>query len=313
MVTLADVAKAVGLHVSTVSLALRHHPRIPESTRRRVEAKAREMGYRPNPLVTALMRTRRRAKAGSGLTNLAVIYPGRKVFYYPTTQVIHQSMVARAVNQGYALEALFVEDYGGEPKAILRILASRGCLGLLISDALPTNYLDKLELSGMSAVTFCFKWRRFTAVETHFEHSVRLCLEAAEQRGLWRVGLVLPSLVEEKTLGAYSGTYLHWQHFRARDRLPPLVTDCEEEIRGWLQANRPQLVITNTTLKSMLGGIPEFVLDRVSGAEGVSGVDARRDVLGAAAVDALIEQVQRGIYGEPSTSRLLLVDGEWRQ
>ena len=54
-VTLSDVAKKAGVHVTTVSLALRNHPRLPETTRQRIQAMAEAMGYRPDPLLRALV------------------------------------------------------------------------------------------------------------------------------------------------------------------------------------------------------------------------------------------------------------------
>jgi len=37
-VTLADIARKAGVHVTTVSLAMRNHPRLPEKTRQRIQA-----------------------------------------------------------------------------------------------------------------------------------------------------------------------------------------------------------------------------------------------------------------------------------
>lgn len=42
-VTLADIAKRAEVHVTTVSLALRNHPRLPEKTRSRIQKLAKEM------------------------------------------------------------------------------------------------------------------------------------------------------------------------------------------------------------------------------------------------------------------------------
>ena len=36
-VTLSDIAKKAGVHVTTVSLAMRNHPRLPETTRQRIQ------------------------------------------------------------------------------------------------------------------------------------------------------------------------------------------------------------------------------------------------------------------------------------
>lgn len=56
-VTLKTVAEHVGLAAGTVSLVLNHTPQsmtIPQHTRDRVFAAARELNYRPNPFARAL-------------------------------------------------------------------------------------------------------------------------------------------------------------------------------------------------------------------------------------------------------------------
>ena len=52
--TLRDVALAAGCHYSTVSLALRDHPRIPSETKSRIREAAKRLGYRPDPALAAL-------------------------------------------------------------------------------------------------------------------------------------------------------------------------------------------------------------------------------------------------------------------
>ena len=54
-VTLSDIAVKAEVHVTTVSLALRNHPRLPETTRRRIQALAKKMGYAPDPFLRALV------------------------------------------------------------------------------------------------------------------------------------------------------------------------------------------------------------------------------------------------------------------
>jgi len=54
MVTIKDIAKAVGVSRGTVDRALHNRPGISEKTKRRVLAKVREVGYVPNNLARAL-------------------------------------------------------------------------------------------------------------------------------------------------------------------------------------------------------------------------------------------------------------------
>ncbi|HEX2099257.1 MAG TPA: LacI family DNA-binding transcriptional regulator, partial [Candidatus Synoicihabitans sp.] len=57
--TIKDIARVVRLHYSSVSLALREHPSIPEATRARVRRAARRLGYQANPVMSALSGFRR--------------------------------------------------------------------------------------------------------------------------------------------------------------------------------------------------------------------------------------------------------------
>src|SRR5260370_35066891 len=52
--TLRDIARRAGYHYSTVSLALREHPRIPAATRERIRKIADALGYRPDAALSAL-------------------------------------------------------------------------------------------------------------------------------------------------------------------------------------------------------------------------------------------------------------------
>lgn len=53
-VTLQDIARECEVDISTVSRAMRDDPRVTEATRKRIQATARRVGYRPNLLATHL-------------------------------------------------------------------------------------------------------------------------------------------------------------------------------------------------------------------------------------------------------------------
>jgi LacI family transcriptional regulator len=53
-VTLSDIARALGLSVASVSMALRGRANISKSTQDKVQALAKKMGYVPDPLLSAL-------------------------------------------------------------------------------------------------------------------------------------------------------------------------------------------------------------------------------------------------------------------
>jgi LacI family transcriptional regulator len=57
-VTLDDIAEALDINISTVSRALKNHPKISNATKKRVQKKAKELGYAANNIATALARGR---------------------------------------------------------------------------------------------------------------------------------------------------------------------------------------------------------------------------------------------------------------
>src|ERR1700739_695014 len=52
--TIRDIARDTGFHYSTVSLALRDHPRIPDSTKRIIREAAKGLGYQPDATLSPL-------------------------------------------------------------------------------------------------------------------------------------------------------------------------------------------------------------------------------------------------------------------
>ncbi len=71
MTTLRDVARATGFSATTVSRALRGFDDVTEETRRRIEAVARQMNYRPHQIARKLVSGR------SGMVGLVLEYPPR--------------------------------------------------------------------------------------------------------------------------------------------------------------------------------------------------------------------------------------------
>ncbi|MHB1685105.1 MAG: LacI family DNA-binding transcriptional regulator [Bacilli bacterium] len=54
MATIKDVAERAGVSISSVSIALKHDPRVKESTRKRIAEVAQSLGYRPNGIARDL-------------------------------------------------------------------------------------------------------------------------------------------------------------------------------------------------------------------------------------------------------------------
>lgn len=92
MVTLKELARELGLAVSTVSRALNDHPHINPETRQRVLAAAERRGYRPNTVARALRRRQSRT--------IGVVIPDMLNHFYAACTTVLQEQFAR---QGYGM------------------------------------------------------------------------------------------------------------------------------------------------------------------------------------------------------------------
>ncbi|MCC5021834.1 MAG: LacI family DNA-binding transcriptional regulator [Candidatus Synoicihabitans palmerolidicus] len=132
-----DVAAHSGLSRSTVSLVLRNSPSIPEATRQRVMASVEALGYRPNPLVSALMSFRNQRQLQDRHTVLAYLttHPPpasswKKVEVYAA---MFRGAQARAGELGFRLEEFWLRSQGMSSRRMAEVLRSRGILGVIVN------------------------------------------------------------------------------------------------------------------------------------------------------------------------------------
>ncbi len=109
-VTIKDIAQAAGLSPATVSLVLNNRPsRISESTKNKIKALAKEMGYRPS-FAAVNLRTRRSYTIG-------LVLPDIRNDYYATyakgledyCQKMNWSMILCTTNQNPQREKQYIE------------------------------------------------------------------------------------------------------------------------------------------------------------------------------------------------------------
>src|SRR6187549_1596152 len=103
-VTLAAIAARVGCSKNTVSLALHGDPQIPPHTRDRIRGVAKEMGYKPNAIISQLMSQLRaerpvRFQAKLALANASPAPATSQ--QYPAVAASVRGCMARAAALGY--------------------------------------------------------------------------------------------------------------------------------------------------------------------------------------------------------------------
>jgi LacI family transcriptional regulator len=345
-VTLSDIAQRAGVHVTTVSLAMRNHPRLPEATRQRIQALAQEMGYTPDPLLRALVAyrggviERRNTPTLAYVTNWATRWGWKNVTAHPD---FYEGAMAKAKELGYVLEHFWMREEGMSQERLGQILYSRGINGLIIASH-GREMGDALQ----------FKWENFSAVKIdYFPHQpalhnvtnnqcdiARLAMQKVMAAGYRRVGFVMHRGWDHAVDHLWTAGYLcEQQMLGTRERIPVHLFPEPEPVERWLNESksedqpdqeafvewfekyRPEVIISKSAfvlpaLKKMGLSVPEDVafvdvfLEDFSGK--TAGVKQNHTTVGGLAVEILAGQLQHNKYGVPEIPTTTYVEGTWR-
>jgi LacI family transcriptional regulator len=322
------VAHAVGVATSTVSKALRGDPTIPESRRCEIKEAAERLGYRPDPLVAALMARLHTQRRRNDPHHIAWIdlWPDHEEAARTTDfKLMLRGANERANELGYQIEVHRVGVEATGASRLRQILLSRSQWGLIIPPV-PKHAMNfQFDLDGLTAVTIGTSLHRpvMHRVAADLYQGSQLACRKLRERGYRRIGLVLsPSMVERverKWLAAYLAEQLHWP---ADERIPPLLigTDEAAAFGRWEKESKPDiLLIAEPHVEDWLakratsGRRPATAwLRRIEKMQRSSmAIDTRPAKMGAAAVELVVGQIHRNERGSPEIPHTLLLEGVW--
>lgn len=333
--TMQDVADAADVHRTTVSLALRNHPSIPEVTRERIKTIAATLGYRVNPLVAALMSQQRRRRSNSEVTTLGLVTADTASEHWRNI-LSYREMVAGAMSRARELGCRVEEFSLTRPpisgERLRQILSTRGIRGLLIPPLPAFQEGCPVDLSEFC--TFSMGYDRggpsVDAVDIDFHLAMQTVLQRVLDRGYSRPGLVLHPDFSARTSHRWLSSYLGgcWLNFRQPDPLLLLApyTDPGENLTKnvlpWTRSGKPDVVIANVgnhgrqwlDTFAQVPHRPGLVTLAVRQAEaGVAGIDQQNARVGALAVELLLGKLQRNELGRSSSQGSHFVQGIWRE
>ncbi|MGD9417340.1 MAG: LacI family DNA-binding transcriptional regulator [Verrucomicrobiota bacterium JB025] len=330
-ITLRDIGKAIGVSHSTVSLALRNHPRISETMRNKVHETAQKMGYTPDPMLAALA-TYRRNKSDKPITSsLAWInaWPDPKdLRAHLEFDCYWKGATKSAKKFGYRLEE-FRLDSNFSPRRLHQILSTRGIRGILLPPhRIQPDWQD-------------FPWENYSVVRfgrtvhTPACHVVTadqvantiLAYEEIYRRGYRRIGFVAPNAELKRNGIIFELGYLGGQRlFDDAAKLPPLLftraTPQEERqilLKNWIKEHKPDAIFTSLTeLPDMLAKenlrVPEdialaatTILDTTI----TAGINQHPEEIGRVGLLMLNSMINDGSRGIPEIFRQILVEGCW--
>lgn len=332
-VTLQDLAEKAGVHRATVARALRDHPRISKEVRERIQKLAAEMGYRINPLVAALMQSRRSTRASKHIVIAYVTnYPTRfgwrpphhdRPDYFPGAQ-------NRARELGYKLEHFWLAEPGMTPERFSNVLTTRNISGILMGRLPPGTSEAHLLWERFSCVALgrTLRTPRLHYVSEDHYAGAALAMRKMVDRGFKRIGFISSDRDDSPgVLNRWLGGFLREQlKLNQRDHVPPclfnqeLNADNAGQFERWYKRWKPDAVLV-TEMLPFLGWlkvlkvdpakIPIATLVNDSGSQGWAGIYCDPAKLGSLAVEMLIGLMVRGEIGLPEDPHEALFSGKW--
>lgn len=321
-----DVAAAAGVARSTVSMALRNDRSIPEATRRRIFEVAEKLGYRTNPLVSALMTSLHERRLRQRHTVLAYVTTDPEFAPWRSYRMfieMREGARDRAAAMGYRLEEFALRSPGMTPKRFAQMLRARGILGLLIAPLPHQERAIDLDFAEFAVMGIDMSVASPSIERVSNDHFQSALLAFAECRALGyrRIGLVVSHALSERLEHRWLAAFQFAQGRlppaqRVKALLPARTEDILAALPAWCAREKPDLIIMSELdphghypVPPQVGlaslSLEEPDLGRIAGIF----QDNRR--MGAIAIEHLVARLERCEFGPDDRGRVSFVAGRW--
>lgn len=318
-----DIARVAGVSRGAVSQALCGRPSIPQATRERIQKIAADLGYEPDPMLTALASYRHDRRPAEFRGTIGWLAQTTDAFRWRETShfvTYLESARARAKTHGYNIEVLDLQEMGISWSRAASIAKARGIDGVLLCPQ-PYSEMDLADFpwEDFSAVTFGYSIAKpkLNSVAPAQYRATFTIMKELLARGYQRIGFAFGRGHDQRTDHNYLAGYLAaWELHNPFERIPPCLNDNEKD---WIKRHQPDAVISDRHFIDKLSAwglsAPEdlgYACPLLTSGDGpVSGVWEDNEQIGNAAVDFLVGQLRQGQRGVPTHPQRLLVEGLW--
>lgn len=256
-ITLSDIAKALGLSKSAVSLAMNDSPMVSEQTRKLVADTALQMGYVKNELVSSMMSSIKRAGGEKFSETIALVNGNRDEFAltnHPTLPRYCEGIREEATRLGYSINEFWLHRPRLTGEIFSRTLRSRGIRGGIILGHSFGNVFPS---------SFKCVWQNFYFVSAGIKtHDPNLEMVSADhyaityqamlnvmQKGYKRPLLIIDEYIDNLVDGRFVAGFLRAQmSLSVENRIPPLMESLSDEnstkiLDAYLEKNKPDVIL----------------------------------------------------------------------
>ncbi len=330
--TLKEVGACAGVTAATASMALRRDARISLETQRRVQRAAEELGYRPDPILSALVSRRKGTRTRRVFANLAILIDERWLINAQPPlwmQRFLDGAAQMAQRLGYEVSPLYYPRDLVPGATADRILHARGIRGVAL-----------FPLPGEQE-NFTLDWDHYALVVIGHPRlpgmphragsdafaAMNLVCQKLRDDGYRRVGLAHERHQEAELRHEFLGAlvkehYLHGRTFRV---VPPHLPERLERgaFLAWVKKHRPEAIITVEErllhwLREEGWDVPQeigvaFLNTHILQIPDASGTLLHNSATGESAIELLHSQLLRGDTGFPQTVKEMLTHPDWQE
>lgn len=289
------------------------------------------MGYRPNPLVTALMcrlkanRTQWKAVIGCIDFRQEEYAVQKNPIYTPALS----GMADRAHSLGFSLEWHYPGRDAGIRRKLHKILTAKNIHGIILMpySAGEGGWQNLLPWEHYACAAFGYTWEvpDFHRAGPDHYGNMQIAYRKLRSMGRSRIALVVSDYMENVVKYRWLGAYLS-ECYKQCPLSNPLVFDKRPEELShfipWLEKSNPDAIIVHDAqafdqfIKKHSVKISENVVVaelswRKDKSSFCCGVSERMDFVGTALIDLVIEQLNNNERGVPIVPKLKLIRGEW--
>lgn len=332
--TIKDVAKAAGVHFSTVSLALHDHPDLPTATKDRIRAVAHQLGYVPNPVFSALTHFRLNGRIRAKPPRIAYL-ANCPVEPNGESGRLRGQFLDGARTQagvlGYELELIVVEDGRLDGHRLEDHLQTTNITGVIIGAFDPRFGRVALD------------WDRYCVVKINSFHvepaapivgsdhrqEVRLAFRQLQALGYRRIGLAVGRADEDATENLHTAGFLLEQRPRPACKCVPRLlfpygcpaAEASALLGRWIREHRVDAVLCNRTdidklIRAAGLRVPDAVacasLSLLDEDDPLAGVFPNPRLVGAKAVSLLATLLKADQRGVPEFASRTYVTSRWK-
>ncbi|MCF3650370.1 LacI family DNA-binding transcriptional regulator [Synoicihabitans lomoniglobus] len=321
------IADEAGVSRAAVSMALRNHPRIPESTRLRIQKIARKLGWKPNPLLAEAMSAIRAGQPSADRVTLAWISTDDTRDGWRHSHFNLRCFAGaqqRAENAGYRLDQFWLGDADGNATRLSEILYTRGIAGIIVGPFHDRGRIA-MQWDRFAAATFAHTLlspQLHRATDNQFA-SARVSVARLHAVGCRRIGLALAARLDHRVADQWTAGYLleTFEEGLAHPKLLHRPPDLDEaEFIRWFKRAKPDAIVgTDKRIIEWLATagirVPDDVafagLDLADDSGEVAGIFQDASAIGASVIDLVAGQLLRHERGLPEVPRTVVIDGRW--